>query len=82
MDRGFESASKMDVALILSCSVVVEAYFRWIDLEIITAQKYCSANETHCCAREREGKGKWTLMVQGVQIGEKWTLVMCRLDRS
>jgi hypothetical protein len=61
----------MNVAIILSCTVVVEAYFRWFDLEIITAQKYCSANETHCCAREREGKGKLTPMVQGVQTGEK-----------
>ena len=75
--------------------MVVEAYFRWFDLKIITVQKYCSANETHCCAREREGKEKLTLMVQGVQLGkklalrvqgmqiaEKWTIVMCRLDRS
>ena len=63
----------MNVGIILSCSVVVEAYFRWFDLKIITVQKYCSANETHCCAREREGKEKLTLMVQNVQIGKKLT---------
>lgn len=61
--------------------MVIESYFRWFDLKIVTVQKYCSANDTHCCAREREGKEKLALMVQDVEIGKKYTLVMCRLDR-
>jgi len=72
----------MSVGIVLSCSVVAESYFRLFDLKRITVQKYCSANETHCCAREREGKEKLTLMVQDVQIGKKLTLMMYRLDRS
>jgi hypothetical protein len=72
----------MNVGIILSCSVVVEAYFRLFDLKIVTVQKYCSANEIHCCAREREGKENLTLMAQDVQIGKKLTPMTCRLDRS
>jgi len=72
----------MNVGSVLSCSVVVESYFWWFDLKIITVQKYCSANDTHCCAREREGKETLALMVQDVQIGEKLTLMIYRLKRS
>jgi len=84
----------VNVGTVLSSSVVAEFYVRWFDLKIITVQKYCSANETHYCTREREGKEltlmvqdvqigqKLTLRVQSMQTGDKWTLVMCILDRS
>ena len=41
-----------------------------------------NSSEVLLCQRQREGKEKLTLMVQGVHFGEKLTLVMRRLERN
>jgi hypothetical protein len=73
----------MNVGIILCCSVVLEAPFRWFDLKIITVQQYYSADEMYCCVRECEGKQKLTLMIENVQIREvKLMVPVCRYERS